>query len=91
MSLVPKEKAVALRYMPGEETAPLILAKGRGYLARRIIEVARENGIYVHPDPKLVEMLMDVDVSDEIPPVLYKAVAKVLAMVFRVNKRLGGA
>lgn len=88
MSQLLDRKAVALRYLPGEDSAPVLLAKGKGYLAERIIEVARENGIYVHPDRALVELLMEVEVSDQIPPQLYRVVAKVLAMVYRVNERL---
>lgn len=88
MTSAPDRKAVALRYLPGEDSAPLLLAKGKGYLAQRIIQVARENGIYVHPDPALVELLMEVEVSEQIPPQLYRVVAKILALVYRVNQRL---
>jgi flagellar biosynthesis protein len=82
------KKAVALRYDPASDPAPLLIAKGQGYLAQRIIELAREHEIYVHKDTNLVELLMAVELADVIPPQLYKVVAEVLAMVYRVNKSL---
>ena len=82
------QKAVALRYDPDEDPAPVLVAKGKGYLAERIVKLAREHGIYVHPDANLVELLMAVELAETIPPQLYRVVAKVLAMVYRVNKKL---
>ena len=71
-----------------DDSAPVLLAKGRGYLAERIIELAKEHGIFVHQDANLVEVLMQVELEQEIPPQLYQVVAKVLGMVYRVNKGL---
>jgi len=82
------QRAVALRYDPEEDPAPVLVAKGKGYLAERIVKLAREHGIYVHPDANLVELLMAVELAETIPPQLYRVVAKVLAMVYRVNKKL---
>ena len=82
------KKAVALRYDPVEDAAPVLVAKGKGYLAERIIQLAREHGIYVHDDPILVELLMEVELDEAIPPQLYQVVARVLAMVYRVNRKL---
>jgi flagellar biosynthesis protein len=77
--------AVALAY--GEqEAAPLVLAKGRGELAERIIEKARQAGIYVHESPELVRLLLEVDIDTQIPPALYRAVAEVLAWLYRVER-----
>lgn len=89
MTEIPDKQAVAISYNPGEDPAPLLVAKGKGYLAERIIEIAKENGIYVHPDAALVELLMSVELSEAVPPQLYQVVASVLAMVYRTNKRLG--
>ena len=85
---VPRRKAVALRYDPTQDSAPLLIAKGKGYLAEKIIELAHQHGIHVQSDPALVELLMDIDLSEQIPPQLYKVVSKVLATVYRVNKEL---
>jgi flagellar biosynthesis protein len=84
----PPTKAVALRYDPDMDAAPVLVARGKGYVAERIIALAREHGIHVHPDPELVELLMEVELADLIPPQLYQVVARVLAMVYRVNREL---
>ena len=77
--------AVALRYVPDEEDAPRIVAKGKGYLAQRIIKIAEENGVHIHRDPKLVKILSDLEVDDLIPLPLYQVVAEILAMVYRLD------
>ena len=82
------KKSIALRYDSELDIAPVLVAKGRGYIAERIIALAKEHGIFVHEDPALVELLMDVELADTIPPQLYKVVARVLAMVYRANKEL---
>lgn len=84
----PPLKAVALRFDPELDSAPVLAAKGKGYVAERIVALAREHGVYVHQDVALVELLMDVELADEIPPALYQVVARLLAMVYRVNKDL---
>lgn len=82
------KKSVALRYDPQLEAAPVIIAKGKGYLAEKIIALANEHGIHVQQDPALVELLMDCDINEQIPPQLYQAVAAVLGAVYRVNRQL---
>lgn len=88
MTKLPRRKTVALRYDPERDSAPLLVAKGQGYIAERIIALAQEHGIHVQHDPALVELLMEVELDQQIPPQLYKAVAKVLGTVYRVNQRL---
>ncbi len=82
-----RPKAVALRYDAEKEHAPKIVAKGSGYLAQRILELAREHDVQVHEDPDLVEVLAKLDVNTEIPERLYQAVAEVLAFLYRLNTR----
>ena len=80
------DKAVALRYKPDEgDEVPRLVAKGRGEVARRIIELAKEHGVPVQEDPALVEPLLRLDLSEEIPPELYEVVAKVLAFVYSLR------
>ncbi len=86
----PPPKAVALRYDPGQDEAPLVVAKGRGDTARRILELAREHGVPVREDADLLQMLALCDVEEEIPPELYAAVAELLAYLFRLNQELAG-
>ena len=76
--------AVALTYQVGE-SAPTVVAKGRGLLAEAIIEKARETGVYVHESPELVAMLMQVDMDAQIPQELYIAVAELLAWLYRLE------
>ena len=83
-----REKAVALHYEAGHDRAPRVTAKGQGLLAQRIIEIAKEHGVRIHEDPDLVALLSKLDVKAEIPDELYRAVAEVLAFVYRLNQRM---
>lgn len=80
------KKAVALKYEPGKNNAPRVTAKGKGLLADRIIEIAREQGVPVSEDPDLVGALINLDFNEEIPAELYKAVAEILAFAYRLNR-----
>lgn len=81
------EKAVALLYDRARGGAPQVVASGRGEIAARIVETARQSGVEVVEDPDLLELLARVPVGQEIPSELYLAVAEVLAFVYRVNGR----
>jgi flagellar biosynthesis protein len=76
-----RKKAVALRYDPEKDNAPVVLAKGYGELAERIIKIAKERNIPVVEDKDLISALIKVEVFEEIPPELYRAVAKVLVFI----------
>ena len=80
----PRQTAVALVYSD-QERAPRVAAKGRGIAAEEIIVRARAAGIYVHESPQLVAMLMQVDLDTHIPEQLYRAVAEVLAWLYRLE------
>lgn len=84
-----RKKAVALRYDAGAGAAPKVVAKGAGYLAERILELAEEHGVAVHEDPDLVSVLSALEIDAEIPEHLYRAVAEVLAFVYELNRSLG--
>lgn len=76
-----KEKtAVAIAYEPGD-TAPKILATGKGEVAERIIETAKENDVPFYQDNKLAETLSKLEIGDAIPPELYDVVAEILVFV----------
>jgi len=84
----PIHLAVALRYEPGQMRAPRVLAKGRRLVAQRIKELAREHGIPVIEDKPLARALFKAcAVGDEVPGELYRAVAELLAFVYRMKKR----
>ncbi len=81
------KKAVALKYERGKDGAPKVTAKGRGIVAEKIVEIAREAGIPILEDKNLVEFLISLDLGEEIPPELYKVVAEILAYVYRISRR----
>ena len=81
-----RKKAAALKYERGKG-APRVVAKGEGKLAERIVELAKEAGVPVLEDKGLVEFLMEVEVGEEIPPELYRAVARILAYIYRITGR----
>ena len=78
-------KAVAVRYCHGKDRAPTVVAKGRGNIARKIVDLAREHQVPLVEDRQLVNMLDALDVDTEIPESLYRAVAEVLVFVYRLN------
>ena len=82
----PSHFAVALAYEPSRSPAPRVIAKGKDHLALLIKERALENRVPIVRDPPLARVLyVSTDIDDQIPPVLYKAVAKLLAFVFRLS------
>ncbi|MBO6239930.1 MAG: EscU/YscU/HrcU family type III secretion system export apparatus switch protein [Butyrivibrio sp.] len=84
-----KEKpktAVALSYDPNEDGAPKVIASGKGVLAEKIIEQAKENKIPVHEDDKLAETLSKLEIGEMIPPELYEVVAEILVFVDAMDK-----
>lgn len=80
----PKREAIALAYSQ-TDTAPRVVARGKGLIAEKIIEKAREHGVYVHDSPALVALLTQVDIDEHIPPQLYRAVAELLAWLYRIE------
>jgi flagellar biosynthesis protein len=80
--------AVALRYEPGTRGAPHIVASGRGAIAERILELAREHGIAVRENADLAEMLDAIGVGERIPAAAFAVVAEILFYVLKANGRL---
>ena len=80
-----RASAVALAYNAGD-SAPKVVAKGRGVVAEEIIKRAREAGVFVHESAELVGLLSKVDLDASIPPQLYYAIAEVLAWVYRMEQ-----
>ncbi|MFQ3619902.1 MAG: EscU/YscU/HrcU family type III secretion system export apparatus switch protein [Spirochaetales bacterium] len=83
------KKAVALQYKP-EDTAPTILAKGKGRIAERILLKAREAGIPIVEDGEILPLLFQQNIGEYIPPSCYEAIAEILRFVYSIErKRLG--
>jgi len=78
-------KAVALKYDRKKDNAPRVIAKGRGEIAEKIIEVAKAHNVPLHEDKNLIQILEALDLETEIPPELYRAVAEVLSFIYRLN------
>jgi flagellar biosynthesis protein len=78
--------AIALEY--DFKGAPRVTAKGKGAVAENILKLAREHGVTVEENPVLAEALSQVELDDQIPEALYRAVAEVLTFVLRANGQL---
>lgn len=90
-SSISKEKpriAVALSYEL-EETAPKVIASGKGYLADKIIEKSKEANIPLHKDEKLANTLSKLELGEVIPPELYGVVAEILLFVDKMDRIKG--
>src|SRR3712207_266226 len=83
----PTHYAVALRY-DAEQSAPVVVAKGKDLIAAKIRRIASESGVPIVPDPPLARSLhASVEVGRQIPEELYQAVAQLLAFVYRTAGR----
>jgi flagellar biosynthetic protein FlhB len=82
----PTHYAVALKYDPKKKAAPYVVAKGADFMAMRIKEIAKENKVYTMENKPLAQALYkSADIGDSVPPELYKAVAEVLAFVYKME------
>jgi len=84
-----QRKAAALKYDAQTSSAPILKAKGVGPVAEKIIQLAADHNIPIKQDPDLVEMLVQLDIEQEIPPELYRVVAEILAFVYNLSKAKG--
>ena len=87
MSQKAPTQAVALRYRADTDKAPVVIAKGRGHVAEKILELARSHQIPIREDRDLVQVLGLLDLNETIPPQAYQAVAEILAFLYRVGLR----
>ena len=79
----------ALRYSPVDgDPAPRVVASGHGYVAEEILKIAREHNIPLREDPELAGALASLDVGSTIPPELFRAVAEIIAFVYRLNGKI---
>jgi len=81
-------RAAAIRYDGVHDVAPRVTAKGQGVIAENIIEMAKKNDIPIKNDPELVQILSKLDIDEQIPEDLYRAVAEILSFVYSVNSKL---
>lgn len=82
------KQAIALEYDPSDQ-APRVIASGRGILAEKIIEKAKESDVPIHRDDKLADTLSRLQIGEMIPPELYEVVAEILVFVDSMDKIKG--
>ena len=80
--------AVALQYDMEQHNAPVVIAKGQGEIAQKIIEIAKEKEIEIRQDKDLVQILKTVDINEEIPLEAFYAVAEIISYVYKVNGKM---
>jgi len=81
------KKAAALRYDSSKESAPRVIAKGKGKSAENIIKIAELHNLPIKKDEDLIELLSKVEIDKEVPEALYKAVAEVFSFIYKVTKK----
>ena len=87
----PTHYAIAIKYDPKAMSAPKVLAKGRDLIAQKIKEIATEHNIPIVEDKPLAQLLYrTVDIDEQIPPDLFKAVAQILAYIYQMKKAKRG-
>ena len=84
---IEQKTAIALRYDAKKDDAPRVTAKGSGYVAEEIMKLAREHKIPLREDPALVGALAALDLGEHVPVELYRAVAEVLAFIYRLQRK----
>ena len=81
-----RDKAVAVKYDNKKMAAPSVVAKGEGFIAKKIIERAIEADVPIVEDAALVSALISLELGEEIPAELYEVVARVLAWVYKLDR-----
>ncbi|SDT85782.1 EscU/YscU/HrcU family type III secretion system export apparatus switch protein [Desulfobacula phenolica] len=81
------KKAIALKYDRETNSAPKVTAKGKGKVAQKIIDLAKQHDIPIKDDPDLIEVLSSLEIDEEIPSEIYVAVAELLAFVYSMNSK----
>ena len=86
-----KKRAVALHY-GADDTAPVVVASGMGYLAEKIVDVAHANGVPIYEDDSLATILTQLNLGQEIPAELYQAIVDIYVyfLNFDPSGRMGG-
>lgn len=79
-------RAIALQY--DGENAPIVTASGEGSIAEEILRIAREHHIPLKEDALLAELLSDLNLGEEIPPILYRVIAEVIAYAYLVSGKV---
>lgn len=85
------KQAAALKYEPGQDMAPVVIASGYGSAAEQIINIAEKKGVPVYRDDSISSMLCMLDVGKNIPPELYEIIAKVYCSILSTAEKFGNS
>lgn len=85
-----RKEAVALSYDKEKHRAPIVKAKGKGLVAEKIINEAKEHGVPIHEDAALAQLLDRINIDETIPEELFRAVAEVFAFIYRADRETKG-
>lgn len=83
----PPLKAAALKYEQDKQSAPQLIAKGKGEVAEKILRLAKEHDISIFENQALVDSLLNLDLHEEIPPRLYQGVAELFSWLMKIENR----
>jgi len=83
-----RKEAIALKYNTELDSAPKVVAKGKGVIADEILSKAQEFGVPIQEDPSLVEVLSQLEINQTIPEDLYSVVAELFAFIYRADQQL---
>ncbi|KYD23445.1 EscU/YscU/HrcU family type III secretion system export apparatus switch protein [Parageobacillus toebii] len=78
--------AAVIRYDEETGKSPTVVAQGTGYVAQKIIELAKQHNVHIQEDPLLVQNLLNLDLGDSIPPQLYAVIAEILILIEEIEK-----
>lgn len=82
------KKAIALKYEMGKDHAPVVVAKGNGYIAEKIIKLAQTHDIYCQENPELVQILSKVELETQIPYEAFSAVAQIIVYLYKMQGKI---
>lgn len=80
------KRAVALKYEPHKNSAPVVIASGSGFIADKVVEIAEESGIPVYKDDSLSALLSQLDIGTEIPEELFSSIVDIY--IYFLNYKL---
>ncbi len=84
--LILNKKAAVLKYNKVQDAAPRLVAKGKGYLAERIIALAKEHGIPIVENAELLKVLLELDENQYVPEIIYQVIAEIYAFIIKLDE-----
>lgn len=84
------KEAVVLKYDDKKHDAPVVKAKGRGFVAEKILQEEKKYHVPVYEDEALLELLEKININETIPEELFRAVAEVFAFIYLIDKQKQG-